>query len=114
MTEYKLNMILDGGSYKLSYSKGGKQNKVTIGNEKNITVMAARKISSEVEALLNSDLKLDHLEKMHAINADAIKCRYPEGILKFQNVSIELTVRIKFPDDYEEFMNSDKYCRIKI
>ena len=38
MAENKINMILDGGSYKLSYSKGGKQNKVTIGNEKNITV----------------------------------------------------------------------------
>ena len=60
MAENKINMILDGGSYKLSYSKGGKQNKVTIGNEKNITVMAARKISSEVEDLLNSDLKLEH------------------------------------------------------
>ena len=55
MAECKINMILDSGSYKLSYSKGGKQNKVTIGNEKNITVMAARKISSEVEDLLNSD-----------------------------------------------------------
>ena len=82
MAENKINMILDGGSYKLSYSKGGKQNKVTIGNEKNITVMAARKISSEVEDLLNSDLKLEHMEKMHAINSDAVKCGYPEGILK--------------------------------
>lgn len=63
MAEYKINMILDSGSYKLSYSKGGKQNKVTIGNEKNITVMAARKISSEVEGLLNSELKLEHMEK---------------------------------------------------
>lgn len=114
MAEYKLNMILDGGSYKISYSKEGKQSKVTIGNEKNITVMAARKVNSEVEALLNSDLKLEHLKKMHAINSDAVKCRYPEGILKFQNISIELTVRIKFPDDYEKFMNSDKYCRIKL
>ena len=69
MAEYKINMILDSGSYKLSYSKGGKQNKVTIGNEKNITVMAARKISSEVEGLLNSELKLEHMEKMHAINS---------------------------------------------
>lgn len=114
MSEYKINMILDGGSYKLSYSRDGKQNKITISNEKNITVMAARKISSEVEALLNSDLKIDHLKKMHAINVDAIKCRYPEGILKFQNISIELTVRIKFPDDYEEFMNVDKYYKIKM
>ena len=37
MAELKVNMILDGGNYKLSYTKDGKQNKVTIGNEKNIT-----------------------------------------------------------------------------
>ena len=114
MTEYKLNMIHDGGSYKLSYSKDGKQGKVTIGNEKNITVMAARKISSEVETLLNSDLTFEHMEKMHAINSDAIRCGYPEVILKFQNVSIKLAVRILFPDKYEAFVNSDRYCKIKI
>ena len=34
MTELKTNMILDGGNYKLSYTKDGKQNKLTIGNEK--------------------------------------------------------------------------------
>ena len=113
MAENKINMILDGGSYKLSYSKGGKQNKVTIGNEKNITVMAARKISSEVEDLLNSDLKLEHMEKMHAINSDAVKCGYPEGILKYQNVSIELAVRILYPDEYEAFKNNNEYCKIK-
>ena len=113
MAEYKINMILDSGSYKLSYSKGGKQNKVTIGNEKNITVMAARKISSEVEGLLNSELKLEHMEKMHAINSDAVKCGYPEGILKYQNVSIELAVRILYPDEYEAFKNNNEYCKIK-
>lgn len=107
-------MILDGGSYKVSYSKDGKQNKITIGNEKNITVMAARKIYTEVVGLLNSDLKLDQMEKLHAINTDVVKCGYPEGILKFQNVSIELAVKIKFPDDYEEFMSSDKCCRTKV
>ena len=114
MAEYKVNMILDSGSYKLSYTKDGKQNKVTIGNQKNITVMAARKISSEVEGLLNSDMELEHMKKMHAINSDSIKCGYPKGILKFQNLSIELAVRIKFPDEYEAFINSDKYCQIKI
>ena len=30
MQEYKVNMILDSGNYKISYSKNGKQNKVTI------------------------------------------------------------------------------------
>lgn len=113
MAEYKPNMILDGGSYKLSYSKDGRQNKVTIGNEKNITVMAARKIRMEVEKLLNSDMNLEHMEKMHAINSDAMKCGYPEGILQFQNVSIELAVRILFPDEYAVFMSCDKYSKIK-
>ena len=64
MVEYKLNMILDGGMYKISYSKDGKQSKVTIGNEKNITVIAARKICTEVEDLSNSDMSLELLEKI--------------------------------------------------
>ena len=112
MAELKVNMILDGGNYKLSYTKDGKQNKVTIGNEKNITVMAARRVSSEVEDLLQSDLSLDHLKKMRAINTDAEKCGYHGSVLKYQTLSIELAARVLYPERYDEFMN-DEYSIVK-
>ena len=112
MEELKVNMILDGGNYKLSYTKDGKQNKATIGNEKNITVMAARKVSSEVEDLLQSDLSIDHFKKMRAINRDAEKCGYHGSVLKYQTLSIELAVKILYPQHYDEFMK-DEFSIIK-
>ena len=114
MVEYKLNMILDGGMYKISYSKDGKQSKVTIGNEKNITVIAARKICTEVEDLSNSDMSLELLEKMHAINTDAERCGYHGSILKYQNVSIEIVTKILFPDAYDKILSSEKYSQVKV
>lgn len=114
MTEYKLNMILDGGSYKISYTKDGKQNKVTIGNEKNTTVMAARKVCTEVEDLLNSDMGIAHLEKMYAINTDAERCGYHGSVLKYQNTSIEIVVKMLFPDEYNKFINNEEYNHIKV
>ena len=112
MTEYKVNMILDGGNYKLSYTKNGKQNKVTIGNEKYITVMAARRVSSEVEELLQSDLSFDLLKKMRAINTDAEKCGYHSSVLKYQTLSIELVAKVLYPEKYEDFLN-DEYSIVK-
>lgn len=112
MAEYKVNMILDGGNYKLSYTKDGKQNKVTIGNEKYITVMAARRVSSEVEELLQSDLSFDLLKKMRAINTDAEKCGYHSSVLKYQTLSIELVAKVLYPEKYEDFLN-DEYSIVK-
>ena len=86
MTELKTNMILDGGNYKLSYTKDGKQNKLTIGNEKNITVMAAKRISLEVEDLLQSGLPLELLKKLGAINTDAEKCGYHSSVLNYKTL----------------------------
>lgn len=107
MKEYKLNMILDGGIYKISYSKDGKQSKVTIGNEKNTTVMAARKICTEVEDLLNSNMSLELLKKMHAINTDAERCGYHGSILKYQNTSIVIVTKILFPGESNDFASSE-------
>lgn len=112
MAEYKVSMILDGGNYKLSYSKDGKQSKVTIGNEKNITVMAARRVCSEVEEMLQSDLTFDLLKKMRTINTDAEKCGYHSSVLKYQTVSIELVAKMLFPEKYEDFLNNE-YSIIK-
>lgn len=114
MQEYKINMILDGGSYKASYTKDGRQLKVTIGNEKVTTVMAARKVSKEVEELMNSSLELIDLKKMYAINRDAERCGYHCSVIRFQNVSIEIAVKIMFPDSYEEFIKSEDFSQIKI
>lgn len=113
MQEYKLNMILDGGNYKLSYSKDGKQNKVTIGNEKSTTVMAARKISNEVEDLINSGMDYPVLKKMRAINTDAERCGYRGSLLKYQNASIDIVVKMLFADKYSEFIKDEEFVQVK-
>ena len=74
--------------------------------------MAARRVSSEVEDLLQSDLSLDHLKKMRAINTDAEKCGYHGSVLKYQTLSIELAARVLYPERYDEFMN-DEYSIVK-
>ena len=74
MEELKFNMILDGENYKLSYSKDGRQRKITIGNKKNFTVIAARKITSEVDELVQANLTLEELKKFRTIYTDAKKC----------------------------------------
>ena len=112
MAELKVNMILDGSNYKLSYTKDGKQNKLTIGNEKNTTVMAARRVSSEVEELLQADLSLELLKKMRAINTDAEKCGYRGSVLKYQTLSIELAAKVLYPEHYDNFLN-DEYSTVK-
>lgn len=108
MKELKVNMILDGGNYKLSYTLNGKQSKVAIGNEKNITVIAARNVCKEVEDLLQSDFSIEDLRKMKAINSDIEKCGYQASILKYQTVSIELAVKILFSNQYDDFMKVER------
>lgn len=108
MWECKVSLILDGSTFKLSYTnKDGRQNKVAIGNEKNITVMAARKISFEVNELLQSGFSLNHLKEMRKINLDAKKCGYNSALLKYKTFSIELAVKILYPEQYDEFLSDD-------
>lgn len=114
MAEYKPNMILDSGMYKISYTKDGKQNKVTIGNEKSTTVMAARKICTEVEDLSNSEMSYELLKKMYAINADAERCGYYGSVLKYQKTSIEIVAKMIFPDKYTDLINNEEYTQVKI
>lgn len=113
MQELKVNLILDNGSYKVSFTKDGRQQKFTIGNGRDITVAAARKVISELEELINSSYGITELKKMYAINRDAERCGYHCSIIKYQNVSIELTVKILFPDEYNDFIESDAFSQIK-
>ena len=46
--EFKGVLLLDGNIYKISYSLNRCQKKVSIKNEKDITLMAARRITQEV------------------------------------------------------------------
>ncbi|MFR3730736.1 hypothetical protein [Lacrimispora sp.] len=103
MAETKLNLILDGGSYKISYSIGGKQQKATIGNEKIMSLLAARNISNEIEDILDAKYSMEILEKMHRINEDAIKCGRNGRVIKYQNRSIELAMKIMYTDLYDEW-----------
>lgn len=112
MEELKFNMILDGENYKLSYSKDGRQRKITIGNKKDFTVIAARKITSEVDELVQANLTLEDLKKFRTINTDAKKCGYHGSVLKYQTLSIELTAKILYPEFYEYFIN-DEYSIVK-
>lgn len=114
MSECKVNMILDGGSYKITYTKNGKQSKITIGSENSITVMAARKICQEVQQLLEADLNISHLKKMYILNKDTNRCGYKGSIIRYQSESIEIAVRILFPNQYNDFVSMDSFSQIKI
>lgn len=103
MVETRLNLILDSGSYKISYSIEGKQQKATIGNEKTMTLLAARNICNEVEDLLDAKYSMEMLEKMHCINEDAIKCGRNGKVIKYQNKSIELVMKMMHADLYNEW-----------
>lgn len=114
MTEYKVNMILDGGVYKVTYTKDGKQLKTTIAidGDTKITVMAARKICQEVQELLEADWNISHLKKMYALNRDAKRCGYTGAIIKYHNEAIEIAVRILFTEQYEEFIKDETYSLV--
>lgn len=107
MVETRLNLILDGGFYKISYSIEGKQQKATIGNEKIMSLLAARNIFNEIEDLLNAKYSMEILEKMHRINEDAIKCGRNGRVIKYHNKSIELAMKIMHTDLYIEWL--EKY-----
>lgn len=113
MAEYKVNMIRDGGAYKVTYTKEGKQLKVTIGSDTSITVMAARKICQEVQELLETDWNLEHLKKMYTLNHDAKRCGYAGTIIKYHNEAIEIAVRILFPEQYKTFVSDETYSSVK-
>lgn len=112
MKEYKINMIHDCGSYKISYSKEGKQAKVTIGSEKAITIMAARKICNEVEDILKSEMDWFLLKKLYELNRDGSMCGYKGSILTYQNLSIELAVRIREPERINDLISDNQLFRI--
>lgn len=111
MEEYKINMIHDGGAYKISYAKNGKQFKVTIGSEKSITVMAARKICKEVEEILGSEMEFSILKKLYAINRDAQMCGYKGSVIKYQNISIEIAVKIMDPENIDNLITDHEDCK---
>ena len=113
MVGYKLNMIRDGGIYKVTYTKNGKQHKATIGSDKSITVMAARKIFQEVQELLEVDWDIELIKKMYTLNRDAKRCGYRGGIIKYHNEALEIIVKILFPEHYEDFVSDENYLSIK-
>lgn len=59
-------------------------------------------------------MDLLHMKKMYAINRDAVRCGYHGQIIKYQNVSIELAVKIMYPDKFSEFVKSEEYAQVKM
>ncbi len=109
MAGYKVNMIIDGDYFKLTYTKDGKQQKSTIGRVNDITVMAAQKIAREVESLLESDWTAERIKEMYALNRDTKRCGYNETILQYENKSIEIATKILFQEQYDEIINGPVY-----
>jgi hypothetical protein len=106
-SKYKTNMILDGGAYKITYTKDKKQAKITIGNEKIMTVMSARRIYNEVKEILDSEFDYELLDKLYLMNRDTNRCGY-KSILKYQNISIELAVKIMQLKNMDNLGNDNK------
>lgn len=103
MAEKKLNLILDGGAYKVSFTKDGKQQKVTLGNEKSLSLLAARNMTNQIEEIWEANYSSSMLKKMYQINEDVIKCGYSGQIIKYQCKSLELAMRIMHIDEYEDW-----------
>lgn len=108
MSEKYLKLILDGSYYKGSYTKDGKQQKITIGNEKSDTLLSVRNSVNEMEELIDSKYNFGQLNKMFSINADAEKCGYNGKVIKFSNKSIELVMRMLYPEEYNDWNKANQ------
>ncbi len=108
MEELKPRLILDGKIYKLSYTADGRQQKVSIKNEKDITLMAAKRIELEVTEIISAKYDYNTLIKMKQINEDALKSGYECKLLKYSTYTIELALRIMYPDEYGRFKGNEE------
>lgn len=102
MGEYRTRLILDGGIYKLSYTQNGKQQKISIASDKDVSLLGARKIATDVEELLVASYGLDVLRSMMNINVDAKKAGYSSRLIKYSNAAIDLAIRVMYPEQYRE------------
>lgn len=100
----KARLILDGGIYKLSYTQGGKQQKVSIKNEKDLSLMGARKITDEVNEIVTTQFSFHTLQIMKQMNSDVERAGYSGRIIQYQTISIELSAKIMYPEKYSELM----------
>ena len=107
MEEYKAKLILDGSVYKLSYTQNGKQQKISIASEKDISLLGARKVATEVEELLTALYGLDTLRSMIKINEDAVKAGYTNKLIKYSNSAIALAMRIMYPEQYQKIKSQE-------
>lgn len=108
MEELKPKLILDGRVYKLSYTVGGRQQKVSIKNEKDITLMAAKRVADEVTEIISAKYTSEILIKMKKINDDALKAGYTSKLLKYSTLAIELAFRIMYPEEYLHLKDSEE------
>lgn len=111
MEELKPKLILDGKVYKLSYTANGRQQKVSIKNEKDITLMAAKRIEVEVSEIISARYAYGMLIKMKQINDDALKASCSSRLLKYSTLAIELAFRIMYPNEYMQFKESEEQER---
>lgn len=107
MEEFNPKLILDGNMYKLSYVNNKKQQKVSIKNIKEITIMGARKITEEVKDIIDAKYSFNVLCSLYSINIDAKKAGYSSKIIKYQNISIELAIKILYPDSLQQFKETN-------
>lgn len=106
--EFKGVLLLDGNIYKISYSLNRCQKKVSIKNEKDITLMAARRITQEVNELINVGYSSKMLMNMKKLNDDIAKMYSINKLLKYSTISIELALKIAYPNDYLQFKKNEE------
>lgn len=105
--EYKPKLILDGNMYKLLLTQDGKQLKISIKSDKDIALMGARRIADEVTELLNARYPAKMLLNMRKTNVEAKRAGYSSRIIKYQTISLDLALRIAYPEDYSKIREQE-------
>ena len=108
MEEFSTKLIRDGQMYKLSYTLDKRQQKISIKNENEISLLGARRVQEEVDELINAKFPSKMLWNMKKLNDDAAKTYSCNKILRYNSLSIELALRIVYPNEYEKYKENEK------
>ncbi|MCC2820241.1 hypothetical protein DXC92_27840 [Clostridiales bacterium TF09-2AC] len=101
--EYKVRLILDGEYHKLLVSRAGSQIKIVVGRTDEMSVVGARKCVDEVKELLEEKCSLCLLKRMHYLISVKNQLGEKRDILRFSLKSLEIAIRILYPDEYRQW-----------
>ncbi len=103
--EYRTRHILDGEYHKLVISQAGEQTKIVLGRTDEMSVIGAQQCAEEVRELLEANYRIDFLKRMHQLIDDKNQLGEKRNILRYSKKSIEIVMKIVFPEEYLEWKN---------